>query len=433
MKRLFFTGLFVNLCVMVINFATGVISARFLGPEGRGELAIVNQWTFLFIGLFAAGLPGALLYLGKTHTEKRENYFGSYLILGFMIGILGTVIGLLAIPYLLSNHDREVVRLTQLSFLALPISVLADGLIGTLQSLNLFRNVMLLRLLNPLGALILAGILIAAGAYTVHNFVLVSIGWTTFLLIVVFLRILRVLKPSFGNLFIRMRELMTKGIQVLGTTFVSIFGGNLDQIVISLLLTPYVLGLYTVAQSIGIIIPSIIIGSLNVYFWSRLMDLDGEVRLREVEKTHGTLLYASLFLCTIASVMIPFVLPFVYGHEFISSVPMAVILLLIAPLRIAQNILASFLSTQGKFNHVTIAEASGLGAGIAVLFVLLPLVGEMGAPLGVVAATLVKWAYMVYISTKQGIQLRGLLKTSPELFVSLLRRKRKAGSPEVLT
>ena len=36
-----------QVCIVLINIVTGVISARLLGPEGRGEYTAVTTWPVL--------------------------------------------------------------------------------------------------------------------------------------------------------------------------------------------------------------------------------------------------------------------------------------------------------------------------------------------------------------------------------------------------
>ena len=46
--------------ILAINMGTGIITARFLGPQGRGEQAAIILWPQLLAYLMTLGLPAAL-------------------------------------------------------------------------------------------------------------------------------------------------------------------------------------------------------------------------------------------------------------------------------------------------------------------------------------------------------------------------------------
>ncbi|RXZ81478.1 hypothetical protein EBB07_14205 [Paenibacillaceae bacterium] len=429
MKKLFFSGLFLNGIVMVINLVTGILSARGLGPQGRGELALIYQWNGLLVGIFALGLPGAVVYLGKTYEKQRESLLGAYLVTGVTLGLIGLAIGQLLLPRLLTQSPDEVIWLAQLAMFGLPLGVLSDGMSGTLQSINQFNKVMLLRLLVPLGALFIIASLTLAGKYTVSSFVILNFIWSILVATLSLIWVIRLIKPKLTLVWHRIKQLLGKGVQIYGTALVNVFGGSLDQLVISLLLSAYFLGLYTVALSIGTIIPSVIIGSLNVYLWPKLMDMPQHDRQRKVEYTHSILFYVTLVFSLIALIVMPFLLPVVYGTEFAPAIMIGVIFLLIAPLRVGQNIIACYLSTEGKFNQVTIAEVCGLVLGIVTLPFLLPMLGGVGAAVAVVVSTLVKWSYLVWRASKLGLHVAQLFRFRTSAFIQLMESMMKLAAP----
>ncbi|MGV3241039.1 hypothetical protein ACEF17_13290, partial [Streptococcus hyovaginalis] len=61
-------------------------------------------------------------------------------------------------------------------------------------------------------------------------------------------------------------------------------------------LSPFILGLYTVAVSIRNMLISLIHGAISVYLMPKLMDLKGTGRYMTVEIIHGTLFYGTFFV-----------------------------------------------------------------------------------------------------------------------------------------
>lgn len=430
MKKLFLSGVAVNILVIGINFLTGILSARYLGPYGRGELATANRWTGLLVLLFTLGLPGAVIYLGKQYPDCQDKYFGAYLFLGSSVSMVGLGLSELAIPHILSSQSLNAIRLVQISLLTLPFGVLTDGLVGTLQTLNMFGRVLLLRVLSPLGTILIITSLIAIDAYTVLNFLICNIIWgiSTFALVIFWLW--RTCRPRISNLTLYSKALLGKGLQIYAGSLVSMFGGNLDQLLISVLLSPYALGLYAVAGSIGTMLPSVIIGALGVFLWPKLMELSSLERQRKVALIHSLFLYGTALLATVTALVLPWALPLLYGTKFNSSIMLAEILLIGAPLNVAYVILTSYLSTESKFKNVTVAEIIGVGAAILVTFLLLHRMEAMGAALGLVAANSVKWIYLVNITGKMGISMHDMFVPKPRVFIGIVigmvKRKERA-------
>jgi O-antigen/teichoic acid export membrane protein len=414
MKRLFLSGLVINILVMVINFTTGILSARFLGPEGRGILMIAVRWSGLFAMLFTIGLPGAVIYLGKQFPEKQRELLGAYLLVGLAAGLSALVIGLFLLPELLGNQPEYVIFLAQVSMISVPFGVLSDGLIGTLQTLNQFQRVMLIRVLNPLGTAVIIVLLFLLESYTVGYFIAVNLAWSILMFLLPFLWVCRQLPPQFKQMWSGAKQLLSKGIQIYAGSLVSTFGVNLDQLIMSLFLTTYTLGLYAVSSSLGMMLPSLIIGAIGIYLFPKLMDMSRDDRQRQVESIHSSLFFGTSALAVVGIVLLPFVLPFVYGSEYAASVLMGQIMLAAAPLHVAYVVLTNYVSTEGKFHLATLSEVIGLSAGIVTLLLLLEPLGGVSAALGVWLAGFAKWGFITYRCTRLGIRFRSMFKLDME-------------------
>jgi O-antigen/teichoic acid export membrane protein len=421
MKKLFFSSFAVNILVMALNMGTGIIMARYLGPYGRGELAMATRWAVLFAGLSTLGLPGAMIYLGKNFKEKQREIFGAFLMTGALVGLAALVICQLLTLLIMSGETREMILLGQLALLALPFAVMTDGLIGTLQSFNSFRKVLLTRILNPLGTLAALAGLILTGNVTVFNIILLNVIWGagTFFLIIYW--IFKVMKPKFTRLFANAKMLLQYGVKIYASSLVQVFGGSFDQILLSLTLSAYALGIYTVASSIGSILPSILYGALNVFLAPRLMDFSGEQRRREVSRIHAIFFYGTAVAAACGCLVLPFVIPFMYGQEFSEAVLLGIILLLTSPVKIGYSILLNFFAAEGKFNVLSKTEIIGLVTGFGALLILVRFTGAAGAAWALGTANLAKWGYLIVQAKKLKVPVAGLFRLQPGEVLALLR------------
>lgn len=425
MKKIFLSSLAVNIFVMIINVCTGALSARLLGPFGRGELAIAMRWTQLFTVLFTLGLPGAVIYLGKRHESRREAYFGSYLLIGSVVGLFGLAAGYFIVPELLRNQSREVVYAAQLAMLWIPFGVVSDGLIGSLQSVNRFRQVMLIRAYNQVAILLVILGLMATGEYGINQYIIATRCSSLGIFGLTLFWSWRAVRPSFRAIAVHGRRLFGKGILIYGSSLVSTFGGNLDQLVISLFLSPYTLGLYSVCVSISTLFPALVTGSVQLFLWPKLMDLQPDQRLRPVEQLHSALFYIALVVSVVLAALLPIALPMLYGPRFATAVPMGQVLLMVAPITTGYVVLSNYLSTLGKFNAVTAAEIIGLGLGICTMYSLSRAWGGMGAVTGVLVTTMSKWVYLMHMSSRNHIRWSAMFAPDVRSVRQFMRRPSK--------
>lgn len=413
MKKLFLSSFAVNILVMALNMGTGIIMARYLGPHGRGELAMATRWAILFAGLSTIGLPGAMIYLGKNMRDKQRELFGAFLLTGGVVGLVALAACQALLLAVMSGESDGMLLLSRLALLALPFAVMTDGLIGTLQSLNSFRKVLVLRLLSPVGTLLALAALIAAGSVQVLNIIVLNLVWSLMTFIITLYWIFRQLKPRFVQVLAHARLLLQYGVKIYASSLVQVFGGSFDQILLSLTLSAYALGIYTVASSVGGILPSILFGALNVFLTPRLMDVSGESRRREVSRIHSLFFYGTLAVSAAGAFAFPVVLPFVYGKEFSEAVVMGVILLLSSPLKLGYSILLNFFAAEGKFSILSKTEIVGVVVGLGALLVLVRFTGPSGAAWALALSSLAKWIYLVYHGRRMGLTLGGLFRLRP--------------------
>src|SRR5262249_11242514 len=106
------TGLATTL-VLGINVVTGIVSARFLGAEGRGWFAVLVLCPQFLSFLFTLGLPGALIFNVKNHPDRAWGFMGAALTLSAIAGALGAVVGFFVLPPLMVQYPPWVLSLAR--------------------------------------------------------------------------------------------------------------------------------------------------------------------------------------------------------------------------------------------------------------------------------------------------------------------------------
>lgn len=92
-----------SMLILVVNMLTGVLTARFLGPTGRGEQTAMVNWSQFLAFCMSFGVPSALIYNAKRKPEETGKLYGLALLLATMFGGLATLVGVFLIPYWLRS------------------------------------------------------------------------------------------------------------------------------------------------------------------------------------------------------------------------------------------------------------------------------------------------------------------------------------------
>lgn len=75
-----------SMLILVVNMLTGVLTARFLGPTGRGEQTAMVNWSQFLAFCMSFGVPSALIYNAKRKPEETGKLYGLALLLATMFG-----------------------------------------------------------------------------------------------------------------------------------------------------------------------------------------------------------------------------------------------------------------------------------------------------------------------------------------------------------
>src|SRR5262245_3477820 len=156
-----------------MTLATGPLQARLLGPQGRGELALVLVVTGLAPAILALGL-GAFLARELSRGQRRGVVLGTVTGLSLALGGLGA---LFAYPLsrLFADGDPQVQALIFAGLLLLPIGVAGANLSGAYWGEENWRGWSAMRLLVP--SLI---VVFYVGLWLVDEFTVVSASVAVF-------------------------------------------------------------------------------------------------------------------------------------------------------------------------------------------------------------------------------------------------------------
>ncbi len=119
--------------VLCLNVLTGVLTARLLGAAGRGELAVLLLWPQFLAQVFVFALPSAVIYHVRHDPGARAAIAGRALLLSLLGGVIAGLVGVIAMPSLLPNAERELLQRAQWMMAFAPIGTLSTVLTALVQ------------------------------------------------------------------------------------------------------------------------------------------------------------------------------------------------------------------------------------------------------------------------------------------------------------
>jgi O-antigen/teichoic acid export membrane protein len=365
-----------NGVLAVIGLLTGMLAARLLGAEGRGELAAAQAWPLFLANLGSFGLTDAIAFFGARVPSKARTVLATGLLLAVPFMLVATGVGGWLLPRLLRGQPAEVQQVAMLCLALVPLLTLATAPSHALRGVGRYRAWNALRLVTPLAWLATLAAVRASDSASVRTLALAFIGTTALAAVVTQLHAWRTLSGSVRPDRGLVRPMLAYSAPTMAVAIPRWLNLRLDQLVVIALLDARALGLYVVAvawssaahplaQVVAHNAVPALAGAQDTRHRSRLVYRAGAVA---ASVTSGLLLVAT-----------PMLLPIVFGADFKDAIPVALVMVLAGALEATNAVGAECLLGVGRPRAVLIAECVGLGVTVVALPVLVLLTGIIGA------------------------------------------------------
>lgn len=382
----------VNLIVLLSGVVTAPITARALGPDGRGELAAI---------VAVLVIAPVLLDLGLTQWVARERalgtdtgqLLGAALPVAFGCSLIG-VLAAVPLSHAIGGDREVVIVFVQVGLFLTPVAVLLQTLVGIAIGEARWRIFSAVRVASfalpaiAIVALALADrltVATAAGAY-------LGLGLASNLVLLRLVRGVRHLPVSLS----RSLAAIKFGAKTWVGTWASTANVRLDQLLMAGLVPSRELGFYAVAGTITGI-PFTLIAAINNALFARVAVGDGDLAARA---SRVSLLIVAVVGAPLAAAS-PVLVPFVFGTDFSAAVPMLLVLLLASLPAAPAYVLQGALPAANQPGAAMRAELVALAVTLPALVLLLPRFGGMGAAVITVVACVIRL----------GMQLRSAQRT----------------------
>jgi O-antigen/teichoic acid export membrane protein len=373
-----FQTILTSVAILAINLVTGILTARYLGPSGRGEQAAMAVWPQLFAFCFSLGMGQTIIYKVKNDPSHASEFVVSALMVSAVAGTVAGLVGALLIPHWLGNYSPETITFAQLIMIATPLTAVYYVSAAGVQAAGRFPWYNALLLIPPF--LTFAGLLllVASDAFWPKSSTLAYVLPVVPALVCGLVFLFRIYRPMFAIRHRIMKTLLSYGMRVWGIDLLVTLSRQLDRAILIGLLSPSDLGAYVVAQSMASTL-YVIPNSVYAVLYPRAAGRPP----KDILATSGLAIRICGIVVGLAAVTVglcaPFLLTMLYGPAFADAVVPFRILVADAVLAAINVLSVQVFMAAGRPGVVAILQAVGLAAYIPLAFVLVPLYGLDGA------------------------------------------------------
>jgi O-antigen/teichoic acid export membrane protein len=350
---------FANLLILGGNAVAGIVSARALGPSGRGQLAVVILWTAMIHMLGSLGLLSSCSYHVARWPERRPALCRWFSCLAARQAVGMTVVSAALLTWLhFRLHLAPVLTIEYMTW----AGAATITLYGTcyVQGLGDFRRFNLIRVIpGTAPALVIIAIAIAVrltpaeagAAYLLPIWCSAFLAWA-------WLR-----RPTKRPLSLSLTSSERHSLWSYGWRSLASFSGltlnrSADQLALGLLVPVGTLGLYSVAVAASSPLPSLV-ASFGMVGLPTVTALRGRAKARATWTTLRRAVYLLVILSPPLAIVLPRAIPLVYGTQYATAIVPAEVLLVGAVFAALASVADDLLRAHGYPGFVSLSQGAG--------------------------------------------------------------------------
>jgi O-antigen/teichoic acid export membrane protein len=383
-----------NALMLSTSVVTGLLSAWALGPAGRGDLIIVLMWPAIFSMVAQLGLPQAYRFWTAKRPEYVSALFSNAVIFTLVMGLIMLGVAELLIPLLMGQRSPEVVRLTRLYLLVIPIVMMTDLLRGLLEGARRFTWVGVLRLIQ-FGVLLgsyttlwlIGRLTVASASYSMVCAVVAS-------LLLSFVAVWRELHPHWRPKLSELGMTLRYGIRDYPGVLTEFVNWRLDLMMLVGVASSSAVGLYVVAVRLADVTSTMASSVGDALMPEVAAAKKADEATSAVTRSLRLTLFAQLLILVPLWIAAPFILRFAYGEAFL---PVTNVLRLLMFASVIWSTGAIVISGLNGLGHPGLSATARISAAIVMVVALrawLPSRGIQGAAL----ASIVGYSVMFLVA-----------------------------------
>lgn len=417
---------------VAMSAATGMITARALGPAGRGALAAMIMWPVFLAGTLTFGLPSALIFCIRKGTRvERARLFSVATTLGLGIGIFASVAAVFVLPHWLAAYGPQIVRWTQWLMAFTVVSMLMLIFRAAFEAIEKFGTSASTWLLIPLQ--VLTGLLLLLVTHHLNElnaalcYVLAGVPVITWM----FFRLRGELGWDLTGFMPAARNLMSYGLRSYGVDLCGMLAQSVDQALVVGMIGAADMGRYVVALSFSRILNSVYQAAAAVLF-PKCIGLSLRQSCLSTLRILAATTAVALPGAAIVWIFGAPILRLLYGPDYVLATLLLQLLTAEAVLSGISTVLAQPFMAMGRPGTVTVLQAATLIATIPLLFVLVPRYGTVGAGMALLSSSVLRLLLVTVLYLRLPTTMgrwKSFGSMMEELFAGLRSRRSPNGYP----
>jgi O-antigen/teichoic acid export membrane protein len=377
-----------------VNAGTGILTARALAPQGRGELSAMIMWPIFLANAMTLGIPNALRFNLRKKTLAPSNLVGAALLLSITSNILAAAVAALLMPRILHLYSRSVVMYAQFFLINAPVCILVQLCRATFEASENFeastRSQWLVPSLNLVGLVILALFHsytpVAAGFVYVFGSLPVILWMVT--------QLWRKYQPALNQLKAASRALLAYGIRSYGIDLCTTLSLYVDQTLAVGMLGAEAMGTYVVALSLSRMLSMTIQASVVMVLFPKAVGRSKEEIVGITGRAARVTLICTSSVAAVLFMFGPTILRLLYGRAYMGATPVLRVVLIEVVLASLTGVLAQAAMALGRPGIVTLLQSIGLALTVPFMFILVPHFGLLGAAYALLMSTFCRFIFI---------------------------------------
>ncbi len=370
---------FANAFTLFSGVITSLLTAWALGPEGRGDLAVVVLWPNVVALLVGMGLPQAHRYYLARQPETFSALFSNALLFTVGMGVVAYGVAELVVPKLVGVRSPEVMWLVRIYLFNIPLALLYDLMAGFLEGAREFKCAALARV-------IFFGIQSAAYLtlwwtehLTVSSAAFTMIGAQCINSLTALLGVWYVLRPRWQPSWAAWKLALGYGLRYHPGVVTAFTTLRLDQLLLGAMASSAEIGLYFIAVRLSEIMTVLASSVADVLMPEVAASKQVEESVQLLTKSLRQTIYIYVLVLVPLLLGAPLLLHVVYGPEFLAASGTLRLLLLASLIWSAGAIVISGLNGLGYPGLSTLARLASAIVTVFALLYWLPRYGIVGA------------------------------------------------------
>lgn len=391
-----------NIISSFFGFFTTLYTARYLGVEGFGILALALSLTGIFAVFTDFGLSTLTTREVSRNSSLANKYIGNTILMKILLSIL-TFIMIIVVVYVIGYPQtvKNVIYLVALSVIFLSFTGIFNSIFQAFEkmeymSLNIVTNAVLMLAGVLLVIYFGLGIIAMASVYLISSVVVFVMAFAVyswkFFLPKIHLD-LKFWKPT-------LKEASFFGI----SSVLVVIYFFIDSVMLSIMVNNIAVGIYNAAYKLILVlmfIPSILVISIFPVM-SKHFESSKELLKMEYEKSFKYLFAVAIFIFVYGLVFADKIIYLIYGSGYSTSVGALQALIFVIPIIFITYLFGNILGAVNKQRILTIVALANAVLNIVLNIILIPKFSYIGASIATVATETLGFILMFsYISRYQ--------------------------------